>query len=109
MCGSKVWAKTPWNEEIISVPAGVLDSANQPPEPPEGSSQDERSDAGRRGDPRGETGKVEAWRPHKEQFCGMRQGWVPEFGELIGSRFVKGPGGEDVGVLIRGKEGEGKL
>jgi hypothetical protein len=29
-CGSKIHAKTPLNENIISVPAGLLDSANTP-------------------------------------------------------------------------------
>ncbi len=91
LCGSKVWARTPWNEDIISVPAGVLDSANQPPP------DTNKEVNGRKG---GNVGRREAWRPHKEQFCGMRQRWVPEFGDLIGSRFVKGPDGEEVGALM---------
>jgi len=53
------------NEDIISIPAGVL------------------GDAGR------------DWAPQKEQFCEVRCGWVPEFGGMVKERYEKGPGGVD--------------
>ena len=93
ICGSKLWAKTPWNEEISSIPAGVLDCANHPPPHDEAQSEAKKATSS---EEKSVGEKVASWRPHKEQFCEMRQGWVPEFGELIGRRFVKGPGGEEV-------------
>jgi hypothetical protein len=72
-CGSKVFSKTPLNENIISVSAGVL------------------QDAGR------------DWVPVKEQFCGSKCGWVPEFGDAIKERFSRGPTGGNVKDLAQGK------
>jgi hypothetical protein len=68
VCGSKVSAKTPLNEHIISVPAGVLGRAGRD------------------------------WAPSKEQFCADRCGWVPEFGAIVADRdrFAKGPIGDAV-------------
>ena len=66
VCGSKVSAKTPLNEEIISIPAGVLEGAGG------------------------------GWTPSKEQFCEMRCEWVPEFGETVREKFEKGPTGKSV-------------
>ncbi|OQV10945.1 hypothetical protein CLAIMM_14862 [Cladophialophora immunda] len=61
ICGSKVWAQTPLNHDIISLPAGVLDSA------------------------------ATRWAPHKEQFCDVRCAWVPDLGGRVRERFGKGP------------------
>ena len=61
-----MFAKTPLNEEIISVPAGVLERAGQ------------------------------EWTPIKEQFCDVRCQWVPEFGGVVKDRFAKGPTGPSV-------------
>jgi hypothetical protein len=69
VCGSKVSAKTPLNDQIISVPAGVLQDAGG------------------------------TWTPEKEQFCADRCTWVPEFGAAVGERYVRGPRGEQVAAL----------
>ncbi|EXJ60137.1 hypothetical protein A1O7_04289 [Cladophialophora yegresii CBS 114405] len=73
VCGSKVFAKTPLNEQIISIPAGVL--------------------SGRAG---------RDWTPSKEQFCAERCGWVPELGTLVADkdRFAKGPTGDAVRQVL---------
>jgi hypothetical protein len=68
VCGSKISATTPLNDAIVSVPAGVLESAGKD------------------------------WAPHKEQFCGDKVGWVPDFPGLA-ERYKRGPGGEVVGAL----------
>ncbi|KAH0845571.1 Glutathione-dependent formaldehyde-activating family GFA [Fonsecaea pedrosoi] len=68
ICGSKVYSLTPLNDDIVSLPAGVLD------------------------------GITTNWVPHKEQFCDVRCAWVPEDlgGEGVRERFKKGPMGERV-------------
>ncbi|KEF53736.1 uncharacterized protein A1O9_10137 [Exophiala aquamarina CBS 119918] len=67
VCGSKISALTPLNENIISVPAGILERAGLD------------------------------WSPQKEQFCSFKARWIPEFGkDLVAQRFVKGPFGEEV-------------
>ncbi|OAL35784.1 hypothetical protein AYO20_04934 [Fonsecaea nubica] len=70
ICGSKVYSLTPLNDDIVSLPAGVLD------------------------------GVTTHWAPHKEQFCDVRCAWVPEDlgGEGVRERFKKGPMGERVEV-----------
>lgn len=77
ICGSKISALTPLNEDIISVPAGILDLAGLD------------------------------WIPQKEQFCTSKAAWVPAFAnDLVAQRFVRGPFGEEVvegeGVAPRG-------
>ena len=58
---------TPLNEEIISIPAGILERAGLD------------------------------WIPQKEQFCNTKAEWVPLFGkDLVAQRFVRGPFGEEV-------------
>ncbi|KAK5945080.1 hypothetical protein PMZ80_002283 [Knufia obscura] len=52
-CGAKISALTPLNNEIISVPAGILPDAGQ------------------------------EWKPQKEQFLKDKVGWVPELGDLV--------------------------
>ena len=52
VCGSKISAITPLNEEIISVPAGVMPQAGK------------------------------EWKPDKEQFVVDKCDWVPELGDL---------------------------
>lgn len=65
-CGSKISASTPLNNDIISVPAGILATAGLD------------------------------WVPDKEQFCLDKAMWVPDFGDRIVQRFTRGPGGEEV-------------
>ncbi|KAK5061040.1 hypothetical protein LTR84_007581 [Exophiala bonariae] len=82
ICGSKISATTPLNEDIISVPAGILDEAGL------------------------------EWVPQKEQFCTSKAAWVPEFArDLVAQRFVKGPFGEEVreGHGMRDGKGRGKM
>ena len=53
VCGAKLSALTPLNDQIISVPAGIL------------------SDAGKE------------WAPEKEQFVQDKVDWVPDLGDLV--------------------------
>jgi len=55
ICGAKLSALTPLNEDIISVPAGILPHAGK------------------------------EWKPQKEQFVKDKVGWVPELGDLAKS------------------------
>jgi len=60
---------TPLNDDIISIPAGILENAGKD------------------------------WTPHKEQFCEDKVSWVPDFGDCVVTKFKRGPGGEEVGDL----------
>ena len=53
ICGAKLSALTPLNNDIISIPAGILPQAGK------------------------------EWKPHKEQFVQDKVGWVPELGDLV--------------------------
>jgi len=66
-----VYAKTPLNNDIISIPAGILEHAGRD------------------------------WTPSKEQFCDVRCEWVPEFGGRVKDRFPKGPMGASVKGLTK--------
>jgi hypothetical protein len=103
ICGSKIHAKTPLNENIISVPAGLLDSANTPS--PDVSSKIPYPRRSLADVLQPETSLMNApWKPHKEQFCDYRQDWVPEFGCVSGGRYEKGTGGKEVSSLGKGEK-----
>lgn len=53
ICGAKISAMTPLNNDIISIPAGILPNAGQ------------------------------EWKPHREQFVQDKVGWVPNLGDLV--------------------------
>lgn len=52
VCGSKVFSTTKLRDDIVSIPAGTLETAGQD------------------------------WVPVKEQYCKYKAGWVPDFGNL---------------------------
>lgn len=93
ICGSKLAARTPLNEDIVSIPAGILLSGNSGL-----GSIAKREGADRRG---------VRWKPQKEQFCQEKAPWLADLGELVADeRYVRGPFSEKVGD---GGEGGGRL
>lgn len=91
MCGSKLSALTPLNEEIISLPAGILSSGN--------------SGLGDIAKSEGSDRKGVRWKPQKEQFCQEKVPWLADLGELVGDeRYVRGPFGEKVRDAESGRE-----
>lgn len=89
VCGSKLHALTSLAESIISIPAGLLLSAH--------------SGLGELAKQEGSNAKTVQWKPHKEQYCQEKAGWVDEFGVIDPKeRYVLGTMGKRVGE-------EGKL
>lgn len=83
ICVSKLAARTPLNDDIISIPAGVLSSGN--------------SGLGRIAKSEGADRRGVRWKPHKEQFCQEKAPWMADLGELVADeRYVRGPFSEKV-------------
>lgn len=93
ICGSKLAARTPLNEDIVSIPAGILLSGN--------------SGLGSIAKHEGADRRGVRWKPQKEQFCQEKAPWLADLGELVADeRYVRGPFSEKV---VDGGEGAGRL
>lgn len=94
VCGSKLSALTPLNDDIISIPAGILSSGN--------------SGLGSIAKKQGQAARGVSWKPNKEQFVREKAPWCADLEGLVGKeRYVRGPWGEKVGD--ENAEGRGQL
>ncbi|ETN44892.1 uncharacterized protein HMPREF1541_09767 [Cyphellophora europaea CBS 101466] len=89
----KLSALTPLNDDIVSIPAGILASGN--------------SGLGIIAQAEGDRMIQKRWTPHKEQFCRDKAAWMGDLADHVGQeRFVRGPFSEKVGEEQQQQGGE---